>query len=103
MRALEAAQLATNGRAGAIGELLGVVLLASLWLATVSLPILRHAALPRWLGGSGLAVAALVIAPAGELVGLPPVSVTASTTALHLWLLAVGVVALVQARRPVRP
>lgn len=97
--ALEAAQLATNGWGGAVGELLGVALVAGLWLGVVAVLILRHGALPRWLGWSGLAVALLVAMPAAELVGVSPVSVSVSSSVLHLWFLAVGVVALLQARR----
>ena len=96
---VHAVQLAVNAWGGAIGELLGVALLAGLWLAAVSVLILAHGGLPRWLGATGLAVAVLVVLPAGELFGTPLASVTLTTTALHLWLLAVGACALRQAFR----
>jgi len=96
---IEATQLAVNTWGGATGELLGVALLASLWLFVVSVLILRHGALPRWLGVTGLGVAALVALPAGELFGLTLASVSLTSSVLHLWLLAVGVVALLSGAR----
>ena len=96
---IEAVQLAINYRGGATGELLGVALLAGLWLFVVSVLILRYGGLPRWLGLAGLGVAVLVTLPAGELFGLDLASVSLTSSVLHLWLLAVGVVALAAGRR----
>ena len=96
---IDAAQLALDAWGGATGELLGVALLAALWLLVVAALILRHGGPPRWLGIAGLGVAAIVSLPAGELFGLPLASVSLTTTVLHLWLLAVGVCVLRQASR----
>jgi hypothetical protein len=98
--AIEITQRAVNAWGGAIGENLGVSLFASLWLLTVSSLIITHQSLPKWLGYSGFVVALLVGLQASELFGIQILSVSASSSALHFWLLAVGIVALRQGVQP---
>jgi hypothetical protein len=61
--------------------------------------IVRYRSLPHWLGYGGFLVAALVALQASELFGLQLISVSASSSAMHIWLLAVGVVAILQGYR----
>ncbi len=92
--AIDVAQRAVNAWGGAIGENLGVSLFAASWLLVVSALIVTQRSLPRWLGYSGFAVAAVVGFQAAELFGVSLISVSVSSTALHFWLLAVGIVVL---------
>jgi Domain of unknown function (DUF4386) len=94
--AIEVTQRAVNAWGGAIGENLGVSLFAALWLIAVSSLIVTHQSLPKWLGYSGFCVAVLLGLQASELFGVQLMSVSASSSALHFWLLAVGIVALRQ-------
>jgi Domain of unknown function (DUF4386) len=96
-RGIEAAQMAVNAWGGAIGEVLGVALIASAWLVVVSIIIVTNKSLPKILGYIGFLVAIIVALPAAELFGLNLMSVSAATSAMHFWLLAVGITGLVQA------
>jgi hypothetical protein len=96
---IEAAQIAVNAWGGAIGELLGVALFASAWLVVVSIIIIKNTSLPKILGYLGFPVALAVALPAAELFGLNLMSVSVSSSAMHFWLLAVGITALVQGLR----
>jgi hypothetical protein len=102
-RSIEAAQTAVNAWGGAIGEVLGVALFASAWLVVVSIIIISNKSLPKILGFLGFPVAIIVALPAGELFGLDLMSVSTSTSAMHFWLLAVGIAALVSAIRQPKP
>lgn len=95
-RAIETAQTAVNAWGGSIGEVLGVALFASAWLVTVSIIIITNKSLPKFLGFIGFPVAIAVVLPAAQLFGLDLISVAGATTAMHLWLFAVGFTALVQ-------
>ena len=99
-RGIEAAQMAVNAWGGAIGEILGVALFASAWLIVVSIIIVTNKSLPKILGYIGFVIAIVVALPAAELFGLNLMSVSTSTSAMHFWLLAVGITGLVQALRP---
>ncbi len=98
-RGIEAAQMAVNAWGGAIGEVLGVALFASAWLLVVSIIIMTNKSLPKILGYIGVLVAIVVAMPAAELFGLNLISVSVSSSAMHFWLLAVGITALVQCAR----
>jgi Domain of unknown function (DUF4386) len=88
--AQEAIYTVFNSYGGAIGELLGVTLFASIWTIVVSLEFLKQKQLPSILGYFGLLAALSSLALLLEIFGiLIPVSL--SQTLFHLWLLAVGV------------
>jgi hypothetical protein len=87
---IEAAQIAVNSWGGAIGEVLGVALFAAAWLIAVSMIIVTNKSLPKILGILGFPVAIIVALPSAELFGFQLMSVTASTSAMHFWLLTVG-------------
>ena len=84
-----------NDYAGSVGEVLGVSFFAALWVALVSVAILRSGVLPRWLGYFGLVAAAALFLAIVELFGVdlgPLMSV--SVVVIHFWFLAAGVVLL---------
>lgn len=91
-RAIEIAQTAVNSWGGSIGEVLGVALLASAWLFTISLLIVTKKHLPPLLGYIGFVTAIIVALPACELFGFEGISIAMTTTAMHIWLLALGVI-----------
>ncbi|MBH0775533.1 DUF4386 family protein [Nocardia bovistercoris] len=74
--------------AGAIGETLGVSIFAAVWLgATIAGP-----GLPRWARITGALTLVALAAPAIELAGVDAeASVSLSSTAITIWLFAVGV------------
>lgn len=87
-----------NDFGGSIGETLGVSLFASLWLAFTAAAVWRSA--PRRFAISSALVAALLTLPLIELAGLdsgPLVSI--SSTAITLWILAVGI-AMIRDKQP---
>lgn len=88
-QAIDIVQSAVNAWGGAIGEILGVSLFTVGWLIAVSIIIIRQGGLPRILGWAGLVVAPILASPVVELFG-SEASIAASTTAIHLWLFAVG-------------
>ncbi len=95
-RAIEVSQMAVNAWGGAIGEVLGVALFASAWLVVVSIIIVSNKSLPRILGFAGFAVAIIVALPAAELFGYELISITLASSAMHFWLLALGLIGVVQ-------
>ncbi|MEU4426037.1 DUF4386 domain-containing protein [Actinoplanes sp. NPDC024001] len=106
--AVEAAWTAQHQFGGALlGEHLGQVL-AVVWSATVAVVALRSPALPRWLGGTGLAASALYLLNQGDVLataapGFPvwePAGLIGST-AWGLWIVALGVVLIMRGGRPV--
>jgi hypothetical protein len=82
-----------NAYAGGVGELLGVSLFAVIWLALISVLILRSAQWPAWLGYFGLVAAASLFLNLLEVVGmdLGPM-ITMSVGLLHFWMLAAAIV-----------
>lgn len=88
---------AINSYGGAIGELLGVSLFGAAAIALTAVG-LRHV-LPRWVTVSGVLVAAGLLLPWLEVVGIdlgPIISI--SVAGVQLWFLAVGVLLVVRAR-----
>lgn len=83
---------AVNEFGGAIGEILGVQLLAALWIASISLYIIKYADFPNWIGQFGFLSAALYFVGLAEIAGvdLGPF-LTFSGTIFHFWLLAIGI------------
>jgi Domain of unknown function (DUF4386) len=86
---------ALNDYAGSVGEVLGVSLFAGLWLAIVSLRILKTKILPRWLGHFGLVSATLLAVQLTRLFGVDlGAFISISVSVLQLWFLAMGIVLL---------
>lgn len=78
-----------NDFGGAVGEVLGVSLFAAMWLiATVMGGNIRRS----WVSMSAVIAAGFVALPLVELVGIAGggLLVTIGSTAIHLWLMAVG-------------
>lgn len=84
-----------NAYGGTIGETLGVSLFAALWAAIVSIAFLRSRTLPRWVGIFGLIAALSLAINLVELFGIDLGGlITLTTTLVHLWFLALGIVLL---------
>lgn len=84
-----------NDYAGSVGEVLGVSLFAALWLAIVSLTILRTRILPRWIGFFGLVSATLLTFQLAELFGVDlGAFISVSVSVLQLWFLVMGIAVL---------
>jgi hypothetical protein len=82
-----------NVYAGSIGEVLGVSLLAGLWLVLVAITMLRSAHFPGWLGLFGLIAAVAQLSALIELFGIDlGAFITVTVSILHFWFLATGVV-----------
>jgi len=89
-----------NDYAGTIGEVLGVSLFAALWLAIVSLTILRTNVLPHWIGFLGLFSATLLFVQLAELFGVDlGAFISVSVISLQLWFLIAGTVILLRLNR----
>jgi len=95
--AIDVVQSAINAWGGAIGELLGVSLFTVGWLIAVSVLVLRHGGLPKFIGWSGLIVAPILASPAIELFGMEA-NLKLPTALIHAWLFVVGIALLWQAR-----
>lgn len=87
----ETVQVAVNAWGGAIGEALGIGLFAGIWTLVASLTLLRSRAVPAIVALAGFPVGALTAAPSLSLIGVEVIGVVAGTTAIHLWLMAIGV------------
>lgn len=87
-----------NDYGGTIGELLGVNLLAGLWLLCVAIPMLQRPSFPRWLGIYGLIVSVSLVGGAiAVLFGVDAgLLSTITVTMLHIWMLAMAVILLRQ-------
>jgi hypothetical protein len=97
--AIEASFMALNAYGGAIGEVLGVNLLAAFWLIVLSSVILHTGALPRWLGGFGIVAALALVGAAIELFGVDiGMLIVLTTSGIQFWLLAAGIVLLFRRR-----
>lgn len=84
-----------NDYAGSIGEVLGVSLFAALWLAIVSLTILKTKIVSRWLGFFGLLSATLLAFQLAELFGIEMGAfISISVSVLQLWFLVMGIAVL---------
>ncbi len=82
-----------NAYAGGIGELLGVSLFASIWLALISLLLIRLPQWPKWLGYFGLVVAASLLLNLLEVVGIDMgAMISIAETLQHFWMLATAIV-----------
>lgn len=89
-----------NDYAGAIGEVLGVSLFAAIWLAIVSLTILRTNVLPNWIGFLGLFSATLLFVQLAELFGIDlGAFISVSVGFLQLWFLLTGIAILLRPNR----
>ncbi len=89
-----------NDYAGTIGEVLGVSLFAALWLAIVSLTILRTNVLPQWIGFLGLFSATLLVVQLAELFGVDlGAFISMSVGFLQLWFLLTGIAILLRLNR----
>lgn len=99
--AVEAAWIAQHQFGGALlGEHLGQLLVIG-WSVTLSVIILRSRALPRWLGGVGLAVSGIYLLNQGDVLatavpGFPVWDLAGllGSTGWGLWVAALGVVLL---------
>ena len=82
---------AVNSYGGAIGELVGVSLLAAAAIALLAVAFWRTAVLPRWVAVSGLFVSAGLLLPWLEVFGadLGPV-ISVSVAMVQIWFLSVG-------------
>lgn len=99
--AVEATQLALNAHGGSVGEDLGVGIFAGMWLVVVGVLILKDRGLPAWLGWIAFPAAAVAMIPSLRIVGVVgPVDTAVATTAMFLWVAAVGLVMLYRAVRP---
>jgi hypothetical protein len=104
--AVDAAWTAQHQFGGALlGEHLGQLLVIG-WSVTLSVVILRTRVLPRWLGGSGLAVSVMYLLNQGDILatavpGFPiwDLAGLLGSTGWGLWVAALGVTVLL---RPVR-
>lgn len=86
---------ALNDYAGTVGEVLGVSLFAALWLAIVSLTILKTRILPHWVGFLGLVSATLLSFQLVELFGIDlGAFISVSVSVLQLWFFVMGIVLL---------
>jgi hypothetical protein len=82
-----------NAYAGGVGELLGVSLFASIWLALISMLLIRSSHWPSWLGYFGLIVAASLLLNLLEMIGIDMgAMISISETLQHFWMLAMAVV-----------
>jgi hypothetical protein len=82
-----------NAYAGGVGELLGVSLFASIWLALISMLLIRSSHWPSWLGYFGLIVAASLLLNFLEMIGIDMgAMISISETLQHFWMLAMAVV-----------
>jgi hypothetical protein len=78
-----------NNYGGAIGELLGVTIFASIWTILISWEFIVQKNLPTWLGYFGLLAALVSLSMFLEVFGLT-VSGFLSQSLFHVWLLGVG-------------
>lgn len=84
-----------NDYAGSIGEVLGVSLFTAIWLAIVSLTILKTRMVSRWLGFFGLLSATLLAFQLAELFGIEMGAfISISVSVLQLWFLVMGIAVL---------
>lgn len=91
---------AFNEYAGSVGEILGVQLFGGLFVALISLALIRSARLPSWIGYAGLLVALLLIAGFAGILGLDlGLLLTVSVAALQFWMLGLAIVLLLSSRR----
>jgi len=82
-----------NAYAGGIGELLGVSLLAAIWLVLIGTLLIRLSYWPSWLGYFGLIVAASLLLNLLEMIGIDMgAMITISETLQHFWMLATAIV-----------
>ena len=78
-------------------------LLGGLFVALVSVAMIRSARLPSWTGYGGVLVALLLMAGVVEVLGLDlGLLLTVSVTALQLWMLALAAILLLRSRRSTR-
>ena len=82
-----------NAYAGGIGELLGVILFASIWLVLISILLIRSSHWPNWLGYFGLIVAASLLLNLLEMIGIDMgAMISVSETLQHFWMLTTAIV-----------
>ena len=82
-----------NAYAGGIGELLGVSLLAAIWLVLISILIIQKANWPDWLGYFGFVAAISLFLNLLEVIGIDvgPMA-TISVALVQFWMLAAAIV-----------
>jgi hypothetical protein len=92
---------AVNSFGGAVGELIGVSLLAAAAIALLAIAFWRTGVLPRWVAVSGLVASAGLLLPWLEVFGTDPGSVISISVALvQIWFLSVGSLLLFRAWKP---
>lgn len=83
---------AVNAYGGGIGEVLGVSLFMALSLGTLAIGALVRGAMPAWLAGFGIVVAAMLAALSAPVFGAPEfMPVAAAVSALSAWMIAAAV------------
>lgn len=94
-----AQQDAINLYAGAVGEVLGDVLLAGLSLLCLSLHILGGREFPRWLGLVGVPASVVVMAPTLAVFGADlPIDISIASATMQFWMIAAGVILIMRSR-----
>ncbi|MEM7132141.1 MAG: DUF4386 domain-containing protein [Chloroflexota bacterium] len=84
-----------NAYAGSVGEVLGVGFFAALWVGVTSYVILRHGALPRWIGIYGILTAVALTAGLLEIVNIDAgAMLTINVSMLHFWWLFIALIVL---------
>lgn len=95
--AIEITYVTLNEFAGSVGELLGVSFFAAIWLALVSIAILRSQTMPNWLGYFGFFATAALASSIVELWGVDLGGlVTVTVAMIHFWFMAAAAVFLRQ-------
>ncbi len=91
---------ALNSYGGSIGEVLGVSLFTTLWLAIVAIEILKTRNLPSWIGIFGLMPTLLLSTQLLELFGIDMgLFITVSVSTFQIWLLVTGIACLVRSAK----
>ncbi len=89
-----------NNFGGAIGEILGVSMFASLAMLMLTVVIFQQRGLPLWTGYFGLVSVVMLLVPALEIFGIDPgVFLTISVAVVQFWFLFVGGYLLFAGRR----
>lgn len=89
-----------NNFGGAIGEILGVSMFASMAMLMIGLVIFQKGGLPQWAGYFAILSAVALLIPALEIFGIDPgIFLTLSVAVVQFWFLFVGIYLLFSAKR----
>lgn len=81
-----------NNFGGAIGEILGVSMFASMAMLMIGIVIFQNGGLPKWAGYYAIVSAIALLIPALEIFGIDPgIFLTISVAVVQFWFLFVGV------------